>query len=54
LFAVGCGQRCGAAVCHAAHDPAGQIAGLGVMGAGAAVILSSVAPECRGGAFGDA
>ncbi|WP_353257946.1 hypothetical protein [Hyphomonas sp.] len=29
----------------------GQIAGLGVVGAGAAVILSSVAPECRGGAF---
>ncbi|WP_240481420.1 hypothetical protein [Novosphingobium fuchskuhlense] len=29
----------------------GQIAGLGVMGAGAAAILFGIAPECRGGAF---
>lgn len=30
---------------------AGQIAGLAVMGAGAAAILFGIAPECRGGAF---
>ncbi len=29
----------------------GQLAGLGVMGLGAAAILFGVAPECRGGAF---
>ena len=29
----------------------GQLAGLGVMGVGAAAILFGVAPECRGGAF---
>lgn len=29
----------------------GQIAGLGVMGAGALAIMLGVAPECRGGAF---
>ncbi|WP_421836428.1 hypothetical protein [Novosphingobium sp.] len=29
----------------------GQLAGLAVMGAGAAVIMFGVAPECRGGAF---
>lgn len=30
---------------------AGQLAGLGVMGAGAIAIMFGVAPECRGGAF---
>ncbi|WP_292928312.1 hypothetical protein [Novosphingobium sp. PASSN1] len=30
---------------------AGQIAGLGVIGAGAVAIMFGVAPECRGGAF---